>query len=193
MEQIDYYTNLQQFIISQFRNNVGVLQILKAISLQFENKQIIINYLSNCLNIDKAEGIFLDYIGWLVGTSRSYFDITPYFKANSKDVNVTKYLWFENPQTNFIFPKGSLIDNFFRLRIKAKIASNTSKGTSDENITIIKKMTFANNVIITQASPMILDIELIGNNIFTGSTLKTDIESVLGQGIGIGTLTITGV
>jgi len=193
MEQIDYYTNLQQFIISQFRNNVGVLQILKAISLQFENKQIIINYLSNCLNIDKAEGIFLDYIGWLVGTSRSYFDITPYFKANSKDVNVTKYLWFENPQTNFIFPKGSLIDNFFRLRIKAKIASNTSKGTRDENITIIKKMTFANNVIITQASPMILDIELIGNNIFTGSTLKTDIESVLGQGIGIGTLTITGV
>jgi len=192
MEQINYYTNLQQFIISQFRNNADILQVLKAIANQFEDLQSAINYLLNCLDVDKAEGVFLDFIGWLVGTSRNYFDTTAYFKINSPDINVSKFFWFENPKSDLNLPKGSLTDNFFRLRIKAKIAANTSHATRNENIKIIKNMTFADRVIITSVSPMMLNIELIGNNIFSGSTLKDDIESVLGQGVGIGTLTITG-
>lgn len=190
MERIDYYTELQEYSISQFRLIDDYLINLKAISNQFENLQDCIEYLLNTImNIDNAEGVFLDYIGWLVGTSRDFFDISSYFKVNSADVNISKSIWFENST----FSSSSLTDARFRLKINAKKGTNISRCTRNENIAIIKNITFADNVHITNVSPMILDIDLIGSNMLITDKTRNDIEGILAPGVGIRYLKINGV
>lgn len=190
MKKNDYHVLNQKYSISQLRACQEYLSMIYADADLKNNMQTGIKYLLDSIDINKAEGVFLDYIGWLVGTSRGYFDIGAYFKINSADVNTEKYIWFSQPETDFIAPSGSLEDREFRARIKAKSASNTSKCTRENNIEIIKNMTFAKKVIIKNVAPMELDITIQGANLFVSQNLKSDIESVLGEGIGIRNLKV---
>lgn len=185
----DYYLKMQEYSISQLRLNKDYLNFCKCIGEDYNNLQKVSEYLLNMVNIDKAEGIYLDYIGWLVGTTRTYFNITRFFSVNSNDLNVIKYFWFPN-QT--IGQTASLPDELFRRRIYAKIGYNTTKGTREDNIYIIKNMSFADKVIIKSPNsktdstePMCLDVTLIGNNILQTNTLLDDIENILGTGVGL--------
>ena len=63
MDRIDYYKKLQEYSIGQFRSNPDYLINLKAISNTFENTQDTIEYLLKSIDIDKAEGVWLDYLG----------------------------------------------------------------------------------------------------------------------------------
>lgn len=105
------------------------------------------------------------------------------------DLNVEKEFYFEGISS---LETGSLQDGYLRKRIKAKIAYNTSKATRNENIRIIQGMVNADKVVITKVSPMVLDIDLYGQHLFYPSiqSLRTSIESVLGNGVGIRNLTI---
>lgn len=185
----DYYLKMQEYSISQLRANEDYLIFCKCIGEDYNNLQKVSEYLLNMANIDKAEGKYLDYIGWLVGTTRTYFNIARFFSVNSPDVNVPKYIWFKS-QT--IGQTATLGDELFKRRIYAKIGYNITKGTREKNIYIIKNMSFADKVLIkspnsktNSTDPMCLDVTLIGDNILQTNTLLDDIENILGTGVGL--------
>nr|DAN24403.1 MAG TPA: Protein of unknown function (DUF2612) [Caudoviricetes sp.] len=190
MKKLDYFALNQAYSLSQFRNNPEYMALIKADADLKENLQANVQYLLDTINIDKAAGVFLDYWGWLVGISRRYFDISAYFSYNRADVNTEKYIRFSEPETDFVAPSGSLEDRDFRARIKAKAGANTSKCTREDNIAIIKNMTFAKKVKIKNVAIMLLDVTLVGDNLFFTQNTKSDIESVLGIGVGIRNLIV---
>lgn len=185
MKNLDYFALNQAYSIGQFRNNPEYMALIGADAGLKDNLQKNAQYLLDSIDINLAEGVFLDYWGWLVGISRRYFDISAYFNYNRADVNTEKYIWFSEPETDFLAPSGSLEDRDFRARIKAKAGANTSKCTREENISIIKNMTFARHVKIKNVDIMLLDVTLVGDNLFFTQDTKSDIELVLGSGVGI--------
>lgn len=190
MKKLDYLALNQAYSLSQFRNNPEYMALIKADADLKENLQANVQYLLDTINIDKAAGVFLDYWGWLVGISRRYFDISAYFSYNRDDVNREKYIWFSEPKSDFVAPAGNLEDIDFRARIKAKAGANTSKCTREDNIAIIKNMTFAKKVKIKNVAIMLLDVTLVGDNLFFTQNTKSDIESVLGSSVGIRNLIV---
>lgn len=185
MNNLDYFALNQAYSLGQFRNNPEYMALIGADAGLKDNLQKNAQYLLDSIDINLAEGVFLDYWGWLVGISRRYFDISAYFSYNRADVNTEKYIWFSEPETDFVAPSGSLKDRDFRARIKAKAGANTSKCTREENISIIKNMTFARYVKIKNVDIMLLDVTLVGDNLFFTQDTKSDIELVLGSGVGI--------
>lgn len=192
MIKIDYHAKIQKYVLSQFRNKDGFREMLKGISFLFEDLQTKSFELLNWSSIDKAEGELLDFIGYLFGVYREYFNISNYFCVNADDINREKYFFFENAGIGSNIPQGSLTDRDLRQRIKAKIAQLYSSFTRNENISIIKNMTFAEHVYITKVDTMTLDIDLVGNNLFLTDRTKQEIEDVLGDGVSLRTLTING-
>lgn len=185
MNNLDYFALNQAYSLGQFRNNPEYMALIGADAGLKDNLQKNAQYLLDSIDINLAEGVFLDYWGWLVGISRRYFDISVYFSYNRADVNTEKYILFSEPETDFVAPSGSLEDRDFRARIKAKAGANTSKCTREENISIIKNMTFARHVKIKNVDIMLLDVTLVGDNLFFTQDTKSDIELVLGSGVGI--------
>ena len=185
MNNLDYFALNQAYSLGQFRNNPEYMALIGADAGLKDNLQKNAQYLLDSIDINLAEGVFLDYWGWLVGISRRYFDISAYFSYNRADVNTEKYIWFSEPETDFVAPSGTLEDRDFRARIKAKAGANTSKCTREENISIIKNMTFARHVKIKNVDIMLLDVTLVGDNLFFTQDTKSDIELVLGSGVGI--------
>lgn len=190
MNNLDYFALNQAYSLGQFRNNPEYMALIGADAGLKDNLQKNAQYLLDSIDINLAEGVFLDYLGWLVGISRRYFDISAYFSYNRADVNTEKYIWFSEPETDFVAPSGSLEDRDFRARIKAKAGANTSKCTREENISIIKNMTFARHVKIKNVDIMLLDVTLVGDNLFFTQDTKSDIELVLGSGVGIRNLRV---
>lgn len=186
---IDFIKKMQFYAVSQLRLNPDYQNLCEVIGQDFNDLKKISEYILKSINIDEAEGIWLDYIGWLVGTTRIYFDIGDFFSVNSDDLNAEKYFWF--PGTT-VGGESNLDDVFFRKRIYAKIGYNISKGTREENIYILKNLTFAKKVIIKRVAPLVLDITLIGNDIIQTPTFKEDIEKVLGLCVGTGTIKVLG-
>ena len=178
-----------EYSISQFRNIPEYVKMCEAFAVGLATIQTSVDYLSDMIDLDKAEGIWLDYIAWLVGTNRTTYDILQYFCVNAPHLNIEKYFYFEGISS---LENGAIQDVALRKRIKAKIAYNTSKGTRNENIRIIEGLVNADKVVITNVEPMLLDITLYGENLFYPSiqALRTTIENVLGNGVGIRNLTI---
>lgn len=189
LETYELDKKMLEYSISQFRNIPEYVKMCEAFTVGLGTIQTSVNYLSDMIDLDKAEGIWLDYIAWLVGTNRTTYDILQFFCVNAPHLNVEKYFYFEGIST---LEKGTVQDVALRKRIKAKIAYNTSKGTRNENIRIIEGLVNADKVVISNVSPMLLDITLYGDNLFYPSmqALRTTIESVLGNGVGIRNLTI---
>lgn len=186
---IDFIKKMQFYAVSQLRLNPDYQNLCEVIGQDFNDLKKISEYILKSINIDEAEGIWLDYLGWLVGTTRVYFDIGDFFSVNSDDLNADKYFWF--PGTT-VGGEGNLDDVFFRKRIYAKIGYNISKGTREENIYILKNLTFAKRALIKRVAPLVLDITLIGDDIIQTPTFKEDIEKVLGLCVGTGTIKVLG-
>ena len=186
---IDFIKKMQFYAVSQLRLNHDYQNLCEVIGNDLNDLKKISEYILKSISIDEAEGIWLDYLGWLVGTTRVYFDIGDFFSVNSDDLNADKYFWF--PGTT-IGGESNLDDVLFRKRIYAKIGYNISKGTREENIYILKNLTFAKKVLIKRVAPLVLDITLIGNDIIQTPTFKEDIEKVLGLCVGTGTIQVLG-
>lgn len=189
LETYELDKKMLEYSISQFRNIPEYVKMCEAFAVGASSIQDAVDYLTDMLDVDKAEGIWLDYIAWLVDTNRTTYDILQYFCVNAPHLNVEKYFYFEGIST---LEKGTVQDVALRKRIKAKIAYNTSKGTRNENIRIIEGLVNADKVVISNVSPMVLDITLYGDNLFYPSTqaLRATIENILGNGVGIRNLTI---
>lgn len=185
----DFFKKMQFYAVSQFRQNPDYINLCEAIGNDYNDLKKVSQFILDCVDIDNASGIWLDYIGWLVGTTREYFNVAQFFSVNSADVNVEKYIWFPDQKIEQI---SDLKDNLFRKRIYAKIGYNISTGTREENIYILKNMTNANHVKIKKVAPMTLDITIIGDAILYTQTLLEDINNVLGMGVGTRNLQIVG-
>ena len=184
LETYELDKKMLEYSISQFRNIPEYVKMCEAFSVGLGTIQNAVDYLSDMIDIDKAEGIWLDYIGQLVGQTRSqYIDTDKFFCVNAEDVNKEKRFYFPNLSANS-GGVSDLSDNLFQNQIKAKIAYNTSNGTRKDNIKIIKQSVNADKVIIENVSPMELGITLYGENIIT-TDIKSRIEKVLAPGIGV--------
>lgn len=184
---IDFQKRMQFYAISQLRQNPDYVNLCEVIGNDFNDLKKVSEYILKNIDIDTASGIWLDYIGWLVGTTRGIFDLSAFFSVNSADLNVPIYIWFPD-QT--VETETNLTDDLFRRRIYAKIGYNVSRCTREENIKIIKNMTFSEHVKIKRVAPLELNITLIGNQIIETPTFREDIERVLGPGVGIRDLVI---
>lgn len=184
---IDFQKRMQFYAISQLRQNPDYVNLCEVIGNDFNDLKKVSEYILKNIDIDTASGIWLDYIGWLVGTTRGIFDLSTFFSVNSADLNVPIYIWFPD-QT--VGTETNLTDDLFRRRIYAKIGYNVSRCTREENIKIIKNMTFSEHVKIKRVAPLELNITLIGNQIIETPTFREDIERVLGPGVGIRDLVI---
>ena len=191
MQLEDNYGLLQDNTISILKNYPRFLTLLKVIANRLDNLQDCANYLCESVNINTAQGVWLDYIGWLIGVWRSdVVDTSSFFSVNAEDVNEEKYFWFANSN---ITSNMNINEEYYRSLIKAKIGYNVSKCTRNENIQYIKNMTYADHVIIDNIEPMVLDITLYGDNILNMQDMREHIEKLLGNGIGIRNLTIKGL
>lgn len=193
MIELNYRQLLDEYIISQFRGKDGIKETLDAISGQYNKIQNDLYALLNWTSVDTAEGDLLDYIGFLFGITRDYFDISQYFCLNVDDVNRSKYFFFKEGGSGG--NTGTLNDRDFRSRIKAKIAFKFSNYTRNDNIYVIKNMTFADNVEITKPATMKLNVNLVGDRdkMFITDKTLSEIEGVLGYGVALNSLTINGV
>ena len=196
IETYDLLNTMLNNTISPLRNNDGYIKLCEAHCVGLGKIQDAINYMSYCLNVDVASGVWLDNIGYLVGIDRTAFDISRYFCVNLPDINVEKEFYFPKSSQ---WTKGNLNDILFRQRIRAKIGYNISNGTRENNLAIIKGLTNADKVVITHSKdeynniiPMTLDVHLWGENIIFSSinSLRTDIENVLGVTVGLDKLEI---
>lgn len=184
MELFNSYSLLQENTISVLRNYPRFLTLLKCMGSRFDNLEDCINYLCEKTQKDTADGIWLDYVGWLVGKTRAdYVDISNYFCVNAEDVNVSKYFYF--PTSMATGTSSNLDDSLYRIQIDGKIAYNISNGSRESNIRVIRGVTNADRVIIYNYAPMLLDIVLYGYNLIDKNNLIANIEKVLGNGIGV--------
>lgn len=189
LETYELDKKMLEYSISQFRNIPEYVKICEAFAVGATSIQSAIDYLSDMIDVDKAEGIWLDYFAWLVGTNRSSYNILNFFCVNAPHLNVEKEFYFEGITPD---AKGNLQDIQLRKRIKAKIAYNTSKATRNENIRIIQDVLNADKVVIENVAPMVLDITVYGDNIIYPSigTIRDTIDNVLGNGVGVRNLDI---
>ena len=184
IETLQLDKKMLEYSISQFRNIPEYVNMCEAFSVGAETIQNAVDYLSNMINKDKAEGVWLDYIGWLVGIVRQeYVDTSEFFCVNAEDVNVSKRFYFPTISSTLGYTS-DLSDNLLQKQINAKISYNVSNGTREDNIRIIKSLVNADKVIIENYSPMMLKISLYGDNIIS-TNIKERIQNVLAPGVGI--------
>ena len=69
---IDFQKRMQFYAISQLRQNPDYVNLCEVIGKDFNDLKKVSEYILDCVNIDKASGVWLDYLGWLVGTTREY-------------------------------------------------------------------------------------------------------------------------
>ena len=179
--EVDFVKKMQFYAISQLRQNPDYLEFCQLIGDDYNDLKKVSEFILKSVNIDEAEGIWLDYLAWLVGTSRQYINLNQLFCVNVPHINVPKNFYFVSRGINV---SGNINDNFLRRRIYAKIAYNNSEGTRNENNFIIKNLTNAERVIIKRVAPMLLDVTLIGD-IDISFSRRTDLEPVIGNGVGI--------
>lgn len=182
MKYRDYKVEVLKYLISYFRQNEDIKNILLAIGMRFNELQDVIVQLLDSLKISKARGFLLDNTGTEVGTTRDEVDYGDYFCVNLPHLNVAKRFYFLtsnlNPEMTI-----TLEDKEFIQKIMAVIGGNLSSGTRNENLNIIKMITNAESVIIKKVGTCQLDLYLNGADItYTKNTFEY-ISNILADGV----------
>lgn len=96
IETFELDKKMLEYSISQFRVIPEYVKTCEAFTVGLKTIQDAINYLANMKDVDNAQGIWLDYIGWLVGIKRGEnIDTDKYFCVNATQ-EVTYYKWTNN-------------------------------------------------------------------------------------------------
>lgn len=182
MKTNDYKIEALKYVLPYLRTNEDVVAVLKAIGATFNNLQDAVSYLLNSLNIHNARGVWLDYIGTEVGAQRDEMDYGNYFCVNRLHVNVEKYFYFVTSGLNPQSPL-SLTDAEFIQKILAYIGANRACGTLSEFKEIVKTITNANSVKISQDEPLCVSISLHGEGLILTKNTISYIQNILPVGI----------
>ncbi len=182
MKSLDFSTEIFKYIIPYFRTINDVKTILKAVGMRFNNLQAAADYLLNTLSIRQARGVWLDYAGDEVGAQRDEMDFGDYFCVNRPHINAQKKFYFLASKSDPESPL-SLPDAEFIQKILAYIGANSSCGSRNEVINIVKTMTNAEKVVVTKTGTCMLNITLYGSGIVLTKNTVTYIQQILGDGI----------
>lgn len=182
MKTNDYKIEALKYVLPYLRTNEDIVAVLKAIGATFNNLQDAVSYLLNSLNIHNARGVWLDYIGTEVGAQRDEMDYGNYFCVNRLHVNVEKYFYFVTSGLNPQSPL-SLTDAEFIQKILAYIGANRACGTLFEFEEIVKTITNASSVDISQEAPMYISVSLYGEGLILTKNTISYIQNILPVGI----------
>lgn len=191
MQILDYQIEALKYALPYIRANEDVAIVLKAIGERFNNLQTAIVYLLNTLDIRKARGIWLDYAGSEVGAQRDEMDFGNYFCVNRLHVNVEKRFYFLSSGLDPETPL-SLNDAEFIQKIFAYIGANSSCGTRNEIIEMVKTITNAENVIVEKTARCVLKIHLAGGALIMTQNTVDYIQQIIGDGIYLEEITLNG-
>ena len=189
MQILDYQIEALKYALPYLRANEDIATVLKAIGLRFTNLQTSITYLLNTLDIRKARGVWLDYAGAEVGAQRDEMDFGDYFCVNRMHINVKKRFYFLlsglDPETPL-----SLGDAEFIQKIFAYIGANSSCGTRNEIIEIVKTITNAESVVVNKIARCVLRINLTGSALVITQNTVDYIQQIIGDGIYLEEITL---
>ena len=182
MKIYDYKRKGLELILSHFRMNSDIAAIVKSIAIRFDSLQSIVEYLLNCLNISKARGQRLDYIGAEVGASRDEVDYGSYFCVNRLHINEDVNFYFlssgDDPRTPLSLPDAEYIQKIF-----AYVGANSSCGEMESILKTIQKITNVANVEVVQSQNGGLKINICGDGLIITRNTLTYIKQILGDGI----------
>ena len=189
MKTYDYKSLALRYIIPYLRTNTDISAILYAIGETFNNLQEAVEALLTQLNLHNARGVWLDKIGAEVGAERDEKDFGDYFCVNRSHINTEKYFYFTTSGTN---PQStiSLDDAQYIQKILAYIGTNTSSGTREDVINIVKTITGASKVIIKEVDTNVLSINIIGEQILLTQNTLNYIKGTVADGISISAITL---
>ena len=107
LETLELDKKMLDYSISQFRNIPEYVKICEAFALGLGTIQSSVDYLSDMIDVDKAQGVWLDYIGWLVGEVRGeYIDTSKYFCVNTTQ-EVTYYKWTNSNDNESVYTQNA--------------------------------------------------------------------------------------
>jgi hypothetical protein len=75
----NYREQILRLVVNQFRESEHFLRLLNEQALSYDNIDCIMQYLYDNLNVDAAEGVWLDLIGVIVGQPREISNAVPIF------------------------------------------------------------------------------------------------------------------
>ena len=182
MKMYDYKTKGLEFILSYFRANSDISKFIETIAVRFNVLQEAIKYLLDSLDIKKARGQRLDYIGAEVGASRDEVDYGNYFCVNRLQVNQGINFYFSTSGTDPKTPI-SLSDAEYWQKIFAYIGANSASGDMEELIKIIKIITGADDVFILRGNFGGIKIKICGPELLMTRNTILYIKQLLGSGI----------
>ena len=191
MQVLDYQIEALKYVIPYLRTNEDIVTVLKAIGSKFTNLQTAIVYLLDTLDIRKARGVWLDYAGAEVGAQRDEMDFGNYFCVNRLHINVEKRFYFLSSGLDPETPL-SLNDAEFIQKIFAYIGANSSCGTRNEIIQIVKTITNADSVIVEKTARCVLKIHLSGGALIMTQNTVDYIQQIIGDGIYLEEITLNG-
>jgi hypothetical protein len=111
LETYELDKKMLEYSISQFRAIPEYVKLCEAFAVGLESIQSGVDYLSDMIDKDKAEGVWLDYIGILVGQKRSeYVDTDKCFCVNKTDTQIF-YQWVNNGEYVYTEEETPLIDD----------------------------------------------------------------------------------
>ena len=182
MKVIDYQTQGLQYILAYHRQNKDVTSLIKAIGERFNSLQNAIIYLLTSYNINEARGIWLDFAGKEVGAYRDEVDFGNFFTVNRFHLNAPKMFYFLSSGYN---PKSPLTlnDNEFLQKIFAYIGTNTSSGSMENLLYIVKTITRAEKVEIEKDDTAAIKLHIYGNNLTLTLNTINYIQQTLSNGI----------
>ena len=150
VDQINHNDNVVGYLATQFKEADSLISYIKSLLVGANEMEQLFCDIINVRSIDVATGVYLDIIGSIVGQPRTLID------AN----DVTYFGFLGDPQANafdvgrFRGPDEStsgfreLSDVEYRAFIRARIASNNTRGTLEEIISQIKFILNDNTQII---------------------------------------------
>lgn len=143
--EIDYLGDHELYCPSLFRESDTFFNLLGAIFSAYQSQQVDFLWLAeNILDVDKAVGWHLDFIGNIVGQDRFLLDFNtePYFGFDKSYQSETFNVGYWNSRSYFNTSSSRrLNDDEYRRLIKARAIYNSSTCTADELLEVINLIT----------------------------------------------------
>jgi hypothetical protein len=147
------YNTAVSRLLNQFGSSTNLLKVLESFFTKIEESQTLVEYLRDFLNLNTAEGVWLDVIGVILGLERPYKEQDPdtifttkglgepdIVTRGTKDslTGVGGYLQSAEGITNISDPTARETDANYRKLLRAKTFANNQIGTFADIYTYLK-------------------------------------------------------
>ena len=143
--EVSYYAEHADMCPSLFRESENLNKIIESIFSAYQSQQVDFLWLAeNILDVDKATGWHLDFIGNIVGQDRFLLDFNtePYFGFDKSYQSETFNVGYWNSRSYFNTSSSRRLNDYeYRRLIKARVIYNSSTCTTDELLEVINLIT----------------------------------------------------